>query len=216
MSLNAVGKTSILTTTNVDILQSIHTKAVRNDVYNKSDIGLKFSSLIGAALAVLNRSVALATALGNDYNYATTRQNQINNKSDNITTYTTSDVNVALSIVQAGVDNHVLLNAVDIKGKFKLKSVSNDILKLQKVDGSTVYDALELSFNSIDKTSILNNYNVDILQSINTKAVSNGVYNQSDIDLKCSSLVGAAPAVLNTSVKLYTALGHDSTCATTI
>ena len=123
---------------------------------------------------------------------------------------------MALSIVQAGVDNHVLLNAVDIKGKFKLKSVSNDILKLQKVDGSTVYDALELSFNSIDKTSILNNYNVDILQSINTKAVSNDVYNKSDIDLTCSSLVGAAPAVLNTSVKLYTALGHDSTCATTI
>ena len=87
MSLNASGKTSILTTTNVDILQSIHTKAVRNDVYNKSDIGLKFSSLIGAALAVLNRSVALATALGNDYNYGTTRQNQIHNKSDNITTH---------------------------------------------------------------------------------------------------------------------------------
>ena len=78
------------------------------------------------------------------------------------------------------------------------------------------YDDLELQFNSIDKTSILKHHNVDILQSINTKAVSNDVQHNSDIDLKCSSLIGAAPAVLNTSVKLYTDLGDDSTYATTI
>ena len=82
---------------------------------------------------------------------------------------------MALYILQAGVDNHVLLNAVDINGKFKLKSVLNYILKVQKVDVSTLYDALELQFNSIDKTSILKHNNVDILQSINTKAVSNDV-----------------------------------------
>ena len=56
-----------------------------------------------------------------------------------------------LSILQAGINNRVLINAVDIQGKFKINAISNDILKIQKVDGSTLYDALELSFNSVDQ-----------------------------------------------------------------
>ena len=55
------------------------------------------------------------------------------------------------------------------------------ILKIQRVDGSTVYDALELSFNSNAKTSILK-LNIDILASITNKAVSNDVYNKADVD----------------------------------
>ena len=62
---------------------------------------------------------------------------------------------MALSILQAGIDRRVQINTVDIDGKFKINAVSNDILKIQKVDGSTLYDAFELSFNNVDKTSIL-------------------------------------------------------------
>ena len=58
------------------------------------------------------------------------------------------------SIVQARIDRRVLRHDVDINGKCKLNGVSDDILKIQKVDASTLYDALELSFNSIDKASI--------------------------------------------------------------
>ena len=36
-----------------------------------------------------------------------------------------------------------------------MNGASNDIFNFQKVDGSTLYDALELSFNTVDKTSIL-------------------------------------------------------------
>ena len=61
---------------------------------------------------------------------------------------------MVLSSLQYGIGRRVLTNAVDINGKFKITGVSNDILKIQKVDGSTLYDALELSFNSVDKTSI--------------------------------------------------------------
>ena len=50
--------------------------------------------------------------------------------------------------------------------------------KFQKVDGSTLYDSLELSFDNINKSSILKSNNIDILQSLNTKAVSNDVYNK--------------------------------------
>ena len=64
---------------------------------------------------------------------------------------------MCLYILQAGIDRRVLSNAVDINGKCKLHAVSNDILKTKKVDGSTVDDALELTFNPVDHTSILKN-----------------------------------------------------------
>ena len=46
-------------------------------------------------------------------------------------------------------------NTVDISCKFKINATTHDILKIKKVDGSTLYDALELSFNMVDQTSIL-------------------------------------------------------------
>ena len=48
--------------------------------------------------------------------------------------------------------------------------------KVEKVDASAVYDALELSFNTVDKTSILKIKNVDILASLNLKASASNVY----------------------------------------
>ena len=59
-----------------------------------------------------------------------------------------------------GIDTRVLINAVDINGKFKLNAVSNDILKIQRVDGRTLYDSFELSFNPVDKTIIFKLNNV--------------------------------------------------------
>ena len=47
-----------------------------------------------------------------------------------------------VSILQAGINDRVLINAVDINCKFKINATSNDILKIQKVDGSILYDAL--------------------------------------------------------------------------
>ena len=123
---------------------------------------------------------------------------------------------MALSILQAGIDRRVQINTVDIDGKFKINAVSNDILKIQKVDGSTLYDAFELSFNNVDKTSILKNNNVDILTCINNKALSSNVYNKTEVDLRFSSLIGAAPAVLDTSIELASALGNDSNYATAV
>ena len=67
----------------------------------------QFFSLIGAAPAVLNTSVELATALGNDSNYAATIQNQSINKANKINTYLNIDVDVFLSILQSGINNRV-------------------------------------------------------------------------------------------------------------
>ena len=62
-----------------------------------------------------------------------------------------TDVDVLVSILQAGINNRVLIHTADINGKFKINATTNDILKIQKVDGSTIYDSVEISFNIIDK-----------------------------------------------------------------
>ena len=90
---------------------------------------------------------------------------------------------MALSILQAGIDRRVQINTVDIDGKIKINAVSNDILKIQKVNGSTLYDAFAFSFNNVEKTRILKINNVDILAFINHKAVYNNVYNKTEVDL---------------------------------
>ena len=65
----------------------------------------------------------------------------MNTKADKTNTYLKTDVDVCLSIVQAGILNRVLIHAVYINGNFKLHATTNDILKNQKVDGSTLYDS---------------------------------------------------------------------------
>ena len=71
----------------MNIIESLYLKAVASNVYNKSEVYLRLTSLIGAAPAVLDTVIELATALGNDSNYAATIQTQINNKADKINTY---------------------------------------------------------------------------------------------------------------------------------
>ena len=131
-------------------------------------------------------------------------------------TYLEYGVDVCLSMLQAGVDRRVLSNTVDMKGNVKTNGVSTDILNTQKVDGSTLYDALELTFNTVDKTSVLKASSIDTSQPINNKAASNDVYNNHEVDLIFASLIGAAPDVLNTSIELASPLVHDQKYATTI
>ena len=97
----------------------------------------------------------------------------------------------------------------------KINATTNDILNTQKVDGSTLCNALELSFNTVDTTSILTTHIIDILQSIDNKAAVNHVYTNHEVGLRLSSLIGAAPAILDTIVELAAALGDDSNYATT-
>ena len=141
---------------------------------------------------------------------------RLNLKSYKIHTWLNYDVHVLLSILQAGIDRRVLINAVDRNGKYKLNAITYDISKIQGVDGSTLYDDLELTFNTVDKTSMLELNHTDILQSINRKAAINDVSNKHEVDLRFSRLLGAAPAVLDISVGLAAAVGNDQTYATAI
>ena len=73
------------------------------------------------------------------------------------------------------IHNRVLTNAVYSNGKLKINATTNDILKIQRVDCSTLYDALELSFNMVNQTSILKVDKIDILASSNLKASASNV-----------------------------------------
>ena len=86
-----------------------------------------------------------------------------------------------LSIWQAGINTCVLSNTVDSNGKFKITTSSDNNFKTQTNIGTTRYDALELSVNTIDKTSILTVTNLDILQSVASKALASTVYTQKEI-----------------------------------
>ena len=54
-------------------------------------------------------------------------------------------------------------------------------MTIQKVDGSTLYDSKELSFNSVDKTSILKIHNLDSLASLTLKALASNAYTKQEI-----------------------------------
>ena len=108
-------------------------------------------------------------------------QNQINTKAVKLDTYPKAEINVALGILQAGINTKVLSNAVDIHGKFTIHALSHAILKIQRVVGTTFYGSFELSFNPVDKTSILTVDNVDVLQAINNNGVAANVYSKSEL-----------------------------------
>ena len=114
-----------------------------------------------------------------------------------------SDVDVFLSMLQAAVDERVLSAAVDINGKLKLNAVSNDILNVQRVDESIWYDALELSFNSGDRASILNIHNIDILQYITNNAVVVNIDSKSEIDIGLNLKPDKLHTYLKTDVDVF-------------
>ena len=57
------------------------------------------------------------------------------------------------------------------------------IKKTQNVDGSTVYDASDVAFNTSDKSSIPQTNNIDIIQSVNNKAMTSDVYDKTVVDI---------------------------------
>ena len=127
---------------------------------------------------ILYVNTQVDTILSNFLNYDTLYVSNIKllTNSDTVDTQLNHDVDVFISILQAGIDRRVSINTVDINGNFNIHATSNDILKTQTVDGSTSYDSLELSFNTVDKTSRVKGNNIDSLSSLNLKALASDVY----------------------------------------
>ena len=81
----------------------------------------------------------------------------LNLKSSKTNTHLQYDINVVLGILQAGRYKQVGANVVNVDGKFNINAVSNHVLKIQKVDGSILYDALELYLNMVEQKFNLKN-----------------------------------------------------------
>ena len=142
VSSNVVEKTSILKAYNIGIPSYLQLKASAPTVYANQEINDTYVSYI----------------------------NSFTTKAGKTGTYLKTDVDVLLSMLQAGIDRRALINAVDINGRFKLTATSNAILKSQKVDGSTLYDSWQFSLNDVDDTISLKVRNIDIWASLNLKA----------------------------------------------
>ena len=134
VSSNVVENTSILNANNIGIPSYLQLKASAPTVYTNQKINDTYVSYI----------------------------NSFTTKAGTTGTYLKTDVDVLLSMLQAGIDRRALINAVDINGRFKLTATSNAILKSQKVDGSTLYDSLQFSLNDVDDTISLKVRNIDI------------------------------------------------------
>jgi hypothetical protein len=157
-------------------------KSDRFNTYNMTEVDLKFPNLINGAPEVLDTINELAAALNNDNNYATHIQNQINDKQNNGTCCLKSEMDVYITGLNAGINTRVSKSVVNIDGKFKITtSEDNHILKIQTIIGLTPYDALDLSFNTEGKTSILSVNNIDILASLASKASASNVYTKEEI-----------------------------------
>ena len=83
-------------------------------------------------------------------------------------------------MLRSGIDRRGLINAVDSNGKTQINATSNDILKIQRVDGSLLYDALDLSFNIADTTIISNINNIQNFESLNLRAVASNVFTKQE------------------------------------
>ena len=78
----------------------------------------------------------------------------LNIKSYKNNTYLQSDINDFYGTIEAGIDRTVPFNNVNVDGKFKIIATSGNVLHMQSVNGSFMYNVLALTFNPVDGTSI--------------------------------------------------------------
>jgi hypothetical protein len=67
----------------------------------------------------------------------------LSGKADKSDTYNKTDINVSLSILQAGIDNKVQISTVDINSRFKILTSTDNHFKIQRTIGAALYDALD-------------------------------------------------------------------------
>ena len=76
--------------------QTTITIGTTSNVYSKAEVDQTFAKLIDSAPAALNTFKELASALGNDANYAATVQTQPSNTADKATTYTNDESDILM------------------------------------------------------------------------------------------------------------------------
>ena len=109
LKVDSIGKNAsnkIIIADNVEIQgtltitgQTTITTGTASNVYSKAEVDQAFANLIGSAPATLNTLKELASALGDDANYAATVQTQLSNKANKADTYTKDDSDIQMVFV---------------------------------------------------------------------------------------------------------------------
>ena len=155
-----------------------------------SQINSKISELIGSSPDLLNTLNELASALGNDPNFATTILAALGDKVD-------KSAGMGLTSNDYINEDKLKVNTIDINGDGST-FLSSDGTYKQVIGGGT-------GGNSIDDTN---------LSSVITTLSSYMIMSQ--ISSKISELVNSSPDTLNTLNELASALGNDPNFAATI
>jgi len=194
----------------------LSTKANASNVYTKAESDANISNLIGTAPEALNTLNELATALGNDANYASTIQNQLATKANvaNVYDKTTIDTQMTLKADSSTVYTKTETDSL-LAPKATITYVDTGLAT--KSDSSTVYTKTETDSQltlKADKTTTYTITQTDNL--LNDKSDKANTYTKTETDTQISNLVGSAPETLNTLNELAAALGNDENFSTTV
>ena len=168
------GTVDAYTKTETDI--KLLNKADKNSTYTEVEVDTMLLATVAlidnkASTTYVHNYVDSSNSTVNDkfLSYETVAGNNVklNDKADKSDTYPKAEINTAILTINASLDNKCSTYAVDIQSKFKIKAISDNVLKIQKIVGSNVYDALSLEFNPENNTSTLKVNNVNILDSVN-------------------------------------------------
>ena len=203
------------------------------DYTTTSYVDTKVANLVSSAPETLDTLNELASALGNDPNFATTIASQIGNKANSSDVYTKQETDTLLSNKASTVDLATVATTGsynDLTNKPTIPTVNNATLTIQK-NGTTVKTFTANSSANVTcnievptKVSQLTNdsgFIVDVSGKADKATTLSGygitdAYTKTQVDNKISGLVNSAPETLDTLNELANALGNDPNFATTV
>lgn len=204
--------------------------AAKADItYVDNTVDARVNEIIGTAPAALDTLQELATALGDDADFATTITNQLANKVDVDGTKVLSDVNYTQ------VEKDKVLNIpADTNAELALKVDKVAGKGLSEADYTTIEKNKVANIPSDTITELSNKVTVEAGKGLSTNDYTNADKAKVDllpadidvvlsakadttyVDNQLASLVDTAPEALDTLNELATALGNDPDFATTI
>ena len=138
-------------------------KADKTTTYTKTEVDNKVASLVDAAPATLDTLNELATALGNDPNFATTVSTQIGNKADTtaLTAHTSNTSNPhSVTKAQVGLGNVSNLAPADMPvstaTQTAINAKANDSAVVKLTGNQTIADVKTFSSSPIVPTATTN------------------------------------------------------------
>ena len=173
------------------------------------DVLETIDALSGLAPETLNSLETLATALNNDSNFFNTVSAALSNKADSITTYNMTTVN---NLLDAKVDDtEMAAYAVKTEVTTALNTKQDTLTAGTASTGSQAI----LSGSTIK--NIIPGTGMSLLSDVNGIVITGrDAYTKEEVNTNISSLVGTAPAILDTLQEISSSINNDANFSTTM